>query len=247
MTNLEGRVILRRRALAAPAGVRTDLEIIAALAERLGCGPQFRYRNAEAVFDELRLASAGGTADYSGMTWQRIDATNGIFWPCPAEDHPGTPYIFAERFATPNGRARFHVVHHQAPAEQPDAAYPLYLTTGRTLAHYQSGTQTRRVADLTRLSPEPYAEINPAAAKRAGVTDGSLVSLVTRRGRAVARAKLTRDIREDTVFVPFHWSDAGSINRVTNPALDPTSGMPEFKVCAVRLEALTEQPEGIAS
>ncbi len=240
MTNLEGRVILRRRAVDAPSEVRTDLHIIESLAERLGKGEYFRYSSASDVFDELCRASAGGAADYAGMSWMKIASSGGIFWPCPAADHPGTPRIFAERFATPTGRARFHPVRHLSPAEEPDAEYPLYLTTGRVLAHYQSGTQTRRVKRLASMSPEPFAEINPSAAKRAGIADGALLALVTRRGRAIARARLTRDIREDTVFVPFHWGGLGSINRLTNPALDPTSRMPEFKVCAVRLESHPE-------
>ena len=239
MTNLEGRVILRRRAAELPEGVRTDLAIIRGIAERLGRGKQFAFESAAEVFDELRRATAGGVADYSGITYEKIDAQQGVFWPCPSVDHAGTPRIFGEHFATPNGRARFHPVRHESPAEEPDAEYPLYLTTGRVLSQYQSGTQTRRVERLAKLSPEPLVEINPVAAKRAGVTEGALVTLVSRRGTAVARARLTRDIREDTVFVPFHWGGPSSINRLTNPALDPTSRMPEFKVCAVRIEAPT--------
>jgi assimilatory nitrate reductase catalytic subunit len=241
MTNLEGRVILRRRAMETPTAIRTDIEILAGIADRLGCGDKFDYSCTRDVFDELARATAGGIADYSGMTYERLDDAGGLFWPCPSADHPGTPRLFADRFGTPNGRARFHPVRHQAPAEEPDAEYPLFLTTGRVLAQYQSGTQTRRVTRLAKLSPEPMAEINPAAAKRAGVLDGTLVTLVTRRGSAVARARLTRDIREDTVFVPFHWAGPSSVNRLTNPALDPTSRMPEFKVCAVRLESSSER------
>ena len=237
MTNLEGRVILRRRAAEVPDGVRSDLDIIRGIAERLGRGEHFAFESAAAVFDELRRATAGGVADYSGITYEKIEAQQGVFWPCPSPDHEGTPRLFTERFATPSGRARFHPVRHEAPAEEPDAEYPLYLTTGRVLAQYQSGTQTRRVERLAKLSPEPLVEINPAAARRAGVADGALVTLVSRRGTAIARARLTRDIREDTVFVPFHWGGPSSINRLTNPALDPTSRMPEFKVCAVRIEA----------
>jgi assimilatory nitrate reductase catalytic subunit len=239
MTNLEGRVILRRRATEIPDGVRTDLAIIHGIAERLGRGEHFAFDSTAAVFEELRRATAGGVADYSGITYEKIDAQQGVFWPCPTLDHEGTPRVFAERFATPSGRARFHPVRHEAPAEEPDAEYPLYLTTGRVLSQYQSGTQTRRVERLAKLSPEPLVEINPVAARRAGVTEGALVTLVSRRGTAVARARLTRDIREDTVFVPFHWGGPSSINRLTNPALDPTSRMPEFKVCAVRIEAPT--------
>jgi assimilatory nitrate reductase catalytic subunit len=247
MTNLEGRVILRRRAVEIPDGVRSDLEIIRGLAQRLGRGQHFAFESAADVFDELRRASAGGIADYSGITYEKIEAQQGVFWPCPSPGHAGTPRLFAERFATPSGRARFHPVRHEAPAEEPDAEYPLYLTTGRVLAHYQSGTQTRRVERLATLAPEPLVEINPVAARRAGVTDGVLVTLVSRRGTAVARARLTRDIREDTVFVPFHWGGPSSINRLTNPALDPTSRMPEFKVCAVRIEAPTVRQGAISA
>lgn len=246
MTNLEGRVIRRRRAVEPPAEVRTDLEVLGALAERLGKGPHFRFSDAREVFDELRRASAGGVADYSGMTYERLEASDGLFWPCPAEDHPGTPRIFAERFGTPTGRARFQPVRHSPPAEAPDAAYPLFLTTGRVLAHYQSGTQTRRVAELTRMAPEAVAEIHPNTARRAGVQDGGRVRLVTRRGTATMRARLTPDIRPDTVFAPFHWGGAGSVNRLTNPALDPISRMPEFKVCAVRIEAPRDGAEEVA-
>jgi assimilatory nitrate reductase catalytic subunit len=239
MTNLEGRVILRRRAMDVPEGVRSDLDIIRGLAERLGRGRHFEFDSAADVFDELRRATAGGVADYAGITYDRIEAQQGVFWPCPTPEHPGTPRVFAERFATPSGRARFHPVRHEAPAEEPDAEYPFYLTTGRVLSQYQSGTQTRRVERLAKLAPEPLVEINPIAAKRAGVIDGTLVTLVSRRGTAVVRARLTRDIREDTLFVPFHWGGPSSINRLTNPALDPTSRMPEFKVCAVRIETPT--------
>jgi assimilatory nitrate reductase catalytic subunit len=236
MTNLEGRVILRRRAIDPPSGVRTDVQILTAVAERLGRGEYFAFPDAEAVFEELRRATAGGVADYAGISYDRLEARQGIFWPCPTDDHDGTPRIFAERFATPSGRARFHAVRHESPAEEPDARYPLYLTTGRVMSQYQSGTQTRRVAQLARMTPEPVAEINPLTARRAGIVNGALVTLTTRRGSSTARAKLTRDIREDTVFVPFHWGGAASINRLTNPALDPISRMPEFKVCAVRIE-----------
>jgi assimilatory nitrate reductase catalytic subunit len=236
LTNLEGRVIRRRRAASPPDGVRTDLDVIAALAERLGAGAAFAHDSPRAAFDELRAATAGAPADYAGITYERIDAERGVFWPCPSAEHAGTPRPFAERFATPSGRARFHPVRHQPPAEEPDAEFPLYLTTGRVLAQYQSGTQTRRVARLARMAPGPLAELHPQAARRHGVQDGDAVRLVTRRGEATFTARVTPRIREDTVFVPFHWGGGRSANRLTNPALDPTSRMPEFKVCAVRVE-----------
>ena len=234
-TNLEGRVILRQRAFAPPDGVRTDIEMLCDLAQRLGKGEHFRFEGPRQVFDELRRASAGGLADYSGITYEKIVAQQGVFWPCPADGHPGTPRLFADSFATPSGKARFHALRHLPPAEQPDDAYPLYLTTGRVLAHYQSGTQTRRVSELQRLAPTPRAEVHPSTARRYGLADGDRVTVTTRRGSAVFTVKLTSTIRQDTVFAPFHWGGNQSVNLLTNPALDPTSKMPEFKVCAARI------------
>jgi assimilatory nitrate reductase catalytic subunit len=239
MTNLEGRVIRRRRATAPPPGVRTDLEILRDLAARLGWADKFDFTEPQQVFDELCRASAGGPADYAGMSYEKIDTSQGIFWPCPAPDHPGTPRLFAERFPTADGRARFSPVQHASPAEIPDADYPLYLTTGRILGQYQSGTLTRRVARLSALAPEPLMEINPSTARQLGLNDGATAHLTTRRGSARFKVKISIDLRPDTVFVPFHWGGAQSINRLTNPALDPVSRMPEFKVCAVRVEPAT--------
>jgi assimilatory nitrate reductase catalytic subunit len=233
MTNLEGRVVRRRRARPPPPGVRTDLEVLCDLAARLGQAHRFSYAGPREVFEELRRATQGGPADYSGISYEKIDAQGGVFWPCPAEDHPGTPRPFATSFATPSGRARFHSVRHGPPAEEPDSEYPLYLTTGRLLAHYQSGTQTRRVAELVRLSPAPVARIHPETARRHGLAEGDPVTLSTRRGSARFTVESSSLLREDTVFVSFHWQGA---NLLTNAALDPVSRMPEFKVCAVRIE-----------
>jgi assimilatory nitrate reductase catalytic subunit len=235
MTNLEGRVILRQRAMAPPAGVRTDLEVLAALGERLGHGRKFPADPAE-VFEELRRASAGGAADYSGITYERIRREDGVFWPCAGERHPGTPRMFLDRFATADGRARFHAVEFQSPAEETDSEYPMHLTTGRIMAQYQSGTQTRRVPALMQRTPEAFVQIHPSMAGTYGVNDGDQVRLTTRRGSALARAQLTAGIRMDTLFMPFHFAGDARANLLTNPALDPVSRMPEFKVCAVRLE-----------
>jgi len=241
MTNLEGRVLLRRRAVAPPPEVRDDLQVLCALADRLGRGRFFRDAGARAVFDELRRASAGGPADYSGITYEKLEARGGVFWPCPAEDHPGTARLFLKAFPRPGGRALFHAVSHLPPAEEPEDTYPVFLTTGRVLAQYQSGTQTRRVAELTVIAPRPQAELHPALARRHGIRDGDAVRVTTRRGRATFEARLTEAIREDTVFVPFHWGGEGKANTLTNPALDPTSRMPEFKVCAARLERVAAE------
>ena len=226
MTNLEGRVILRERADTPPEGVRSDLDVYAGLASRLGCTAAFPT-DPEEAFAELRLASAGGRADYAGISYDRIRAEDGVFWPCPADDHPGTPRMFADSFATPDGRARFVDVDHVGAAEQPDGDYPLHLTTGRVLAQYQSGAQTRRIRDLP--DDGPFVELHPMLADRIGARDGEPVVVTTRRGELKAPARVVDTIRPDTVFVPFHWVGA---NRLTNDALDPSSRMPEFKVCA---------------
>ena len=240
MTNLEGRVIHRRQAFTPPDGVKTDLEILSLIAERLGHKERFTYGSPAEVFDELRRATAGSRADYSGITYDRLDRENGVHWPCPSQIHPGTPVMFAERFNTPDGRARFLGDPHLPAAEEPDEDFPLYLTTGRLLAHYQTGTQTRRVPQLDRMAPRPTAQMHPLTARRFGVADGADLVLTTRRGSAHFRAEVTPRLRQDTVFVPFHWGGAESANRLTNAALDPISRMPEFKVCAVRIESTTE-------
>lgn len=234
MTNLEGRVLRRRRAVRPPAGVRTDLEVIAALAERLKAPGEWTA-DPGAVFAELRRASAGGAADYSGIDAARIDAEGGVFWPCPDPDHPGTPRPYLDRFETPDGRARFVPVEHRGPAEDVDAAHPVYLTTGRVLAQYQSGAQTRRVPALAEAAPGPFVELHPDLAERLGIEDGAEVRVESRRAAVTLRARLTDAVRDDTVFVPFHWPGEGRANLLTNPALDPVSRMPEFKVCAVRV------------
>jgi assimilatory nitrate reductase catalytic subunit len=234
MTNLEGRVLLRRRAMDPPPGVRSDAQILKALADRLGAGQYFTERPRE-IFEELRRASAGGAADYAGISYERIAAQDGVFWPCPSEGHPGTPRMFLDKFATDDGRAKFYPIAHKAAAEEPDDEYPIYLTTGRVMAQYQSGTQTRRVEKLRANAPEAFVEIHPSLARRFGIAEGDMVRLATRRGAAEAKARLTPSIRQDTVFVPFHWAGKGRANLLTNDALDPTSRMPEFKICAVSI------------
>ncbi len=291
MTNLEGRVIRRRRATGPPGEARSELWILAELARRLGSDVAFPTDPA-VVFDELARASAGGVADYSGLSHARLDAHDaaggpGLYWPCPAtladlsgpargipaahpdnsrrgelsgrargipaagpdnsrEQHPGTPRVFLDRFATPDGRARMVAVDHAGPADdvRPDA--PTYLVTGRVLQHYQSGAQTHRVPELERLVPEPYVELHPLLGLRVGVPDGGRARLVSARGVVEATARWTDAVRPDTVFMPFHWSGPGSVNRLTTDAVDPVSAMPEFKVCAVAVTPADAAPAAAA-
>ena len=232
MTNLEGRVLRRRKALEPPGEARSELAVLADLARLLDSPGRFDT-DAAAVFDELGRASAGGRADYSGLSHARLDAEDeGIFWPCPVGSD-GTPRMFTERFAHPDGRARFVATSPGAPADDLRPDHPVYLVTGRVLAHYQSGAQTRRVAALNRAAPAPFVELHPQLAGRLAVEEGDDVAVTSVRGTAVASARITPSIRPDTVFMPFHWPGEGLANVVTNDATDPISGMPEFKVCAV--------------
>jgi assimilatory nitrate reductase catalytic subunit len=232
LTNLEGRVLHRRPSLEPPEGVRSDLEVLQQLAIRLGLPKTAFPTHAEDVFDELRRASRGGIADYSGVTYDRLRRDEALYWPVPSEDHPGTPRMFLDGFGFPDGRARFVPVEHTGPAEPVDADFPLKATTGRVLAHYQSGAQTRLVDDLVKVVPESFVEVHPDTAERAGVADGELARVSSKRGAVEVRVKVVASMRPDVVFLPFHFP---GVNRLTNPALDPTSRMPEFKVCAVRL------------
>ncbi len=242
MTNLEGRVIRRRRALPPPAGVKDDLTALKELADRLGRGQYFSADPRE-VFTELRRASAGGIADYAGISYERIDAEQGVFWPCPqtpegAPDHPGTPRLFADRFPTRDGLAAFIRVEFREPAERPSPDYPYVLTTGRLMAQYQSGTQTRRVSAPSQAQAQPEAQLHPDLARRLDIGRGDIVELTTARGAAAFRARISDDILPDVVFVPFHWGGASAANALTNPALDPHSRMPAFKVCAVQVRRI---------
>jgi assimilatory nitrate reductase catalytic subunit len=235
MTNLEGRVLLRNQAVEPPDGVRSDLQVIAELARRLEAPGEWSDDPAT-VFAELGRASAGGISDYAGISYEQITEQDGTFWPCPDSGHKGTPRLFAERFPSVDGRARFVAVEHSPVAEEIDEQYPIYLTTGRVLQQYQSGAQTRRIPALSAAQPEAFVELHPQLAERLGIADGDRLQVTSRRGTAVGRARVTDTIRADTVFMPFHFAGDQAVNRVTNPALDPVSKMPEFKVCAVRVE-----------
>ena len=243
LTNLEGRVILRQKVRAPLSGVKTDIEILCALAGRLGMKSGFSFASPEAVFDELRLATRGAKADYSGIDYGRIREEKGVFWPCPSPDHPGTPRLFAQRFAHPSGRARFHPVPYRPAAELPDGTYPLFFTTGRYKEHYNSGAQTRLVEPLRDAQPEPKVQIHPRLAAQLGVLAGEQLVVESRRGSVSFAVRISADIRPDTLFAPFHWGGKQAANVLTVPALDPVSRMPEFKICAVRARAANAEAD----
>lgn len=231
LTNLEGRVLRRRRALQPPAGARSELWIMARLAELLEA-PSTYSDDPETVFEELRLASAGGLADYSGIDYAMLDRGEAAYWPFPVGS-TGTPRLFLDSFSHADGKAVMTPVtprRRRTPAANPDpAAKTMTLITGRLLEHYQSGSQTRRVSELLASQPEAKMQIHPAAAASMGITDGSLVSVANERGEVLCRAELSTAIRPETVFLPFHFPELESANRLTEAATDPISGMPEFK------------------
>jgi assimilatory nitrate reductase catalytic subunit len=227
--------LYRRQALPAPHGVRSDLQVMKQVAEALGRGRHISEGPAQA-FEELTRASAGGKADYSGMTYQKIQAADGLFWPYRLGAESDSRRLFQDRFATPDGKARFFAVEHRPPAEEPDSEYPLYLTTGRIMLHYQSGAQTRRVPALLDAEPEAFVQVHPDTAGNLRIADGDLVQVVSRRGRVTCKARFSRQIRFDTLFMPFHFAGEGRANTLTNDVVDPVSKIPEFKIAAVRLE-----------
>ncbi|WP_421380957.1 formate dehydrogenase subunit alpha [Bacillus salacetis] len=235
-TNLEGRVIHIRKVTEPLGESQPDWKIIGMIADRMGRGKYFPYKEASEIFDEFRLATKGGKADYYGITWERIDKENGVFWPCPSEDHPGTPTMFQESFGTPDGKANLAVIGWKDAGEIPTKEFPLFLTTGRVVFHYLTGNQTRRVDFLMQQCPEPYAEMHPALASKYGLADGDMVKLTTPRSHMTIKTRITKAIRKDTVFVPYHWGEELAVNQLTSDCLDPTSRMPEFKVCSLRME-----------
>ncbi|WP_052088029.1 assimilatory nitrate reductase catalytic subunit NasC [Paenibacillus wynnii] len=240
LTNMEGRVLLREASRAVMGEVKHDWEILCGIAQSLGRESYFSYTNVEQIFEELRIASRGGLADYYGITYDRLRRDEGVYWPCPSLDHPGEKRLFEKEFAHPGGKAELIAVDNHFPDEQVSGEFPLYLTTGRVLSHYLTGVQTRRSHTLAARSFESFMEIHPKTAQKYQIEDDSLIRLESKRGSIVVRSKLTREIREDTVFVPMHWGGIQNVNKVTNQALDPTCKMPGFKVCAVNARPLVE-------
>ncbi len=237
VTSAEGRVIRIRKAVDPPGEARRDWEIVCELARRLGAGERFDFHAPAEIFDELRRLSAGGVADYAGITYEKIEERMGVFWPCPTLEHPGTPRLFTGgQFAHPDGRARFHPIAYRPPAEDVDAEYPTILTTGRVVSQFLSGTQTRRIGPLVEHHPEPKVEMHPRMAAALDIADGERVRVVSRRGTLELAAHVVATIRPDTVFIPYHWPGAQSANRLTVRAYDPIAGIPEYKVAAVRIE-----------
>ncbi|MBD1378949.1 assimilatory nitrate reductase catalytic subunit NasC [Metabacillus arenae] len=243
MTNLEGRVTLREASKPMPGEVRHDWQIICDIARALGKGNYFSYSKAEDIFNELRIASRGGIADYYGITYERLRKEGGILWPCPDLDHPGTQRMFEATFAHSNGKAKMVTVPNDpvVSKEKTCDEFPLYLTTGRVMSHYLTGVQTRKSASLSARNFESYLEVHPSTAKKYNIQDNVLVKIDSRRGSIVVRSKWSDKIRQDTVFVPFHWADTQNVNRLVAEDLDPACKMPGFKVSAVKVSPVLSE------
>ncbi len=235
--SMEGRVIHIQKAVDPPGNARVDSDIICDLARRLGRGKYFPYTAPREIFEELRVASRGGIADYYGITYEKIDEQKGVFWPCPSLDHPGTPRLFeGGRFFHSDGKAHFMKLAWRDSGDPVDADFPIYLTTGRVVSQYLSGTQTRRIGALVDQYPEPKLEIHPKLAAEYGIANGDWVTITSRRTSITLQAAVVRTIRPDTVFIPYHWPHERSANLLTHRTLDPRSKIPEFKVSACRIE-----------
>ncbi len=223
--NTERRVQRVRKAVNPPGEARDDWRIIADISVRMGY--DMGITSAEDIFEEIRKV----TPSYAGINYARIEK-EGIHWPCPTDNHPGTPILHVEKFAS--GKGVFHGIDWVPPAEQADDRYPLYLTTGRVLFHYHTGTMTMKSDGLNECVPDCFVEISSEDAKQFGVEDGVLVDIASRRGKITARIAISERAVAGTIFIPFHFARAAA-NRLTHASLDPISGIPEFKVCAVNL------------
>jgi formate dehydrogenase major subunit len=226
-TNTDRRVQRVRKGVEPPGQARTDWEIIADLSTRMGY--EMRYRSAEEIFAE----SAELTPSYAGISYKRLEKEGGLQWPCPTPKHPGTPYLHKDKFT--RGKGLFHAIEFIPPAELPDKEYPLLLSTGRVLYHFHTGSMTRRDEGLNFRYPHGHIEVHPVDAYKLGVEDGERVRVSSRRGEIEIPVQVTPRSPQGTVFIPFHFYEAAA-NRLTNPALDPIGKIPEFKVCAVKVE-----------
>ncbi len=230
-TNTERRVQRVRKAVNPRGDARPDWQIICELSNRLGYS--MNYNSVEEIFEEIRTV----TPSYAGMTYQRLEG-KGLQWPCPSEDHAGTPVLHKEKFN--RGLGLFHAIEFKEAAELPDEEYPLILTTGRSLYHYHTGTMTRRAIALDAIQPENEVQISPVTAANLGINDGDMVRVITRRGKIDVKARITAAVSENVIFTYFHFAEAAA-NVLTNASpesLDPVAGIPEYKVAAARVEKI---------
>jgi len=231
-TWIDRRVQKVNKVVEPPGESKPDWWIICQLAEKMGYKDKFDFASAGEIFEEIRKC----VPQYKGITYERLNNTvGGIHWPCPSEEHPGTPTMFLQKFGTPDGLGHFQVVDYKPPAEVPDDDYPYFLTTGRSIFHYHTGAMTRRTPKLLDEVPRNFVEVNPEDAIKAGVKSGDMVTLETKRGSIEVETRVTDEVQPGLLFVPIHFPDSCA-NVLTNSALDPSCKCAETKVCAVKIK-----------
>ena len=229
-TNTERRVQRIRKALEPVGESMPDWMILSALAGRMG----WESSSAMPIPARSWTRSARLAPSYGGISYERLEG-DGLQWPCPNAEHPGTQYLHKGQFT--RGKGKFNVVDYRPSMELPDEEYPFILTTGRVLCQYHTGTMTRKVGDLNILRGEELVEINPQDAITLGIEDGELIEVRSRRGAVRAKARTTEKSPAGVVFMTFHFSETPT-NVLTNPALDPIAKIPELKVCAVKVSKI---------
>ena len=225
-TNTERKIQRIRKAIDPPGEAKDDWWIISQVSERMGY--PMTYENSQAVMEEI----AAVTPSYCGINYERIKS-EGLHWPCTGTDHPGTPCLHMDEFTC--GLGVFHAIEYKPPAEVPDDEYPLFMTTGRLLYHYHCGSMTMKSPGLNELAPECFVEISSKDATEYQIGTGDRVKIASRRGEIEAKVEVSEKAVDGTVFIPFHYAGAAA-NALTNGALDPTAKIPEYKVCAVRIQ-----------
>jgi predicted molibdopterin-dependent oxidoreductase YjgC len=233
--NTERRIQLAKKAVEPPGDARGDLEIVCDLSNRIGLPAAFA--SAADVMDEI----ARVTPSWRGVSHARLDGNGGLQYPVPTNDHPGTAFLFDDAFPTADGLATFVAVEFLPPAELPDDEFPFLLNTGRQMYHWHTGTMTRRSTALDSREPTPTVELNADDALALGVHDGEEVIITSRRGQLRISVRISPRVARRQIFIPMHYREA-AVNLLTNPALDPYAGIPEFKVCAVRVDRVTADP-----
>ena len=235
-TGIDRRVYQINKIVEPPDQAKADWWITMNLAKQMGFSDKFDYNSSNDIFEEIKNC----VPQYAGISYERLEkTTGGIHWPCPSEDHPGTPTMFTEKFNTPDGKGHFQPVEYKPPAELSDEDYPYMLTTGRVIFHYHTGSMTRRTDSLHGELPEAFVQIHPEDARELKISNGEEVIVKSRRGQVEVKTRISPDITKGVVFIPFHFNRANA-NVLTNPAFDPACKMPEFKVCAVNVEKADE-------
>lgn len=228
-TSTERRIQRVRKAIPPVGSSKPDWQIICELSSRMNY--PMEYESPDEIMEEIAIL----TPIYGGVYYDRLEDNWGLFWPCPQREHPGTPFLHKGSFA--RGKGHFECIDYRPPAELPDSEYPFYLTTGRMYQHWHTGSMSMRIVTLAREMPEGIIEINPADTKGLGVENSEIVRVVSRRGAVKVKVHITDDVPKKTLFMPFHFKKSPA-NILTNTALDPRAKIPEFKVCAVRIERI---------